>query len=307
MPNVAAPDVVLDPVGLPTLRVPPRGDEPAVLAADPTPFLAHRARTLVVRACQVWGLPEAAHAAGLVADELVANAVVHAGTFVELHLRRQEGWLVVAVHDRDPAFSDSWWDCPGEDGESDPRGARYGLCIVRGTAAHVGGFGHPHGGKVVWAALPAGDERAGTIDLTTGAAVLGAGRHLTSAEAVRVTLQAEALAGERPGWRQELLLGWRAQEPGLVDLTLRVTPAHPALPQRHWQTPLELLTSGLERRVEHAGLRIQADPSGDGVVLELPTGPREGVRVGAARLRRFLEQVQAVDAATRARRGAASR
>nr|WP_231127080.1 ATP-binding protein [Motilibacter aurantiacus] len=251
--------------------------------------MPHRARAFACRACRAWGLPEPADAAGLVADELVANAVVHARTFVELHVSRRGEWLVVAVHDRDPAFRPSWWDCSAEDGHREPRGARYGLCIVRGTAAHVGAYPHRDGGKVVWAALPGGDQRAPAIDLT--APSLGDGAVVGTA--VRRTLSVAGLGRTARGWRLELQLGWRAQDPDRADLTLRPTPAHPTLGQRHWQAPLELLAAGLTRPAAHDGLRVRPEPGG-GVLLELGSGPGDSVRAAADRLREFVDAVDAV-------------
>ncbi|WP_231135055.1 ATP-binding protein [Motilibacter deserti] len=289
---LAAPQVALRPLGAPAVRVPVTPDQPAVLAADPSPFLPHRARTFVARACQAWGLAESSEAAALVADELVANAVVHARTFVELHLHRQEEWLVVAVHDRDPAFSASWWDCIVEDDADDLRGARYGLCIVRGTASHVGAYRHPDSGKVVWAALPLPDVGPRTIDLRDP---------VEPEAAVRRTLQVEPVH-ERPGWRLELLLGWRGQDPGSVDVTLRATPAHPTLPQRHRRTTVALLAAGLDGLEADTGLRVHPDEDPAAVVLELDDDPRAGVRAEAAQLRAFLAEVEVARERASARR-----
>src|SRR4051794_34916854 len=100
----------LELVGRPGV-VPPaaRGPRRAVLATSPDPFAPRRARALALQACREWGTSEQADNIALVASELVTNAVVHARTGLELHLRHLGHYIYVAVHDRDPAFSPSWW------------------------------------------------------------------------------------------------------------------------------------------------------------------------------------------------------
>src|SRR5207245_3270836 len=108
----------------------------------------------------------------------------------------------LAVHDRGPGFCASWWDPDSDgaqpDGSDDaiPHGARYGLTLVRALAASCGGYVHPAGGKVIWAALPASNPAPPVIDLRSGEAHLHAGGrrhtdpalHVTTAGLVRHTV-----------------------------------------------------------------------------------------------------------------------
>ncbi|GAA2727531.1 ATP-binding protein [Cellulomonas aerilata] len=285
-------------VGRPAVQMPsPRGTRPASLAAPPGPFVPHRARELTRAACRAWRLPEVTDLACLVADELVTNAVVHAQTFLELQLTLADGELVVAVHDRDPGWDAAWWDCTPDDVDA-PRGARYGLCLVRTLAHRYGVYPHPSGGKVVWATLPADggtrphapDDRAGTDT---------APRPGPPPAPVRRTIvvnRARPGPADRERWRLELVLGWLPTDPDHVDLTLRPTPLHPALPAGNWRARLDTLRRGLGGSGCDDDVHIHPHPAGRTVIFELAAKPPHLVQCPFPPLRGFLD---AVDAATR--------
>jgi anti-anti-sigma factor len=106
---------------------------------------ARHARNVVTEACLAWGLPELVGPASLVAGELVANAVEHAGTMMTLRVARRGPHVHVAVRD-------------GSAAEPVPRttpGLRErgrGLMLVDAVALHWGWL-PADDGKVVWASL----------------------------------------------------------------------------------------------------------------------------------------------------------
>ncbi len=62
---------------------------------------AGAARRFVSATLAAWGIEALEDAATLLASELVANVVLHAGTDLDVVLRRPEGRLRIEVHDRD--------------------------------------------------------------------------------------------------------------------------------------------------------------------------------------------------------------
>ncbi|GAA4950913.1 ATP-binding protein [Actinoplanes utahensis] len=121
------------------------------LHLPPDVSAAARARFMVTAACEEWGMPRLVPRARLVASELVANAVEHAGTWIDVLIsRRSRGaFLHLAVVDRDPV--PPWF----RGHRKDPITARgYGLMIVD-TAAHTWGTVPTRVGKMVWAMLRA--------------------------------------------------------------------------------------------------------------------------------------------------------
>ena len=92
----------------------------------------------------------AATAAGgrvvLLAGELVANAVVHARTEMELRVELRGDRLHIAVHDGSPRLLHL---VPA--GAVD--GGGHGLRLVEEVAKAWGVHQHPDGGKVVWCTL----------------------------------------------------------------------------------------------------------------------------------------------------------
>jgi anti-anti-sigma factor len=140
-------------------RLPMFASVDEALAADPgrgTPSLgdvllpasgaARHARGLAVEACERWGLPAIAPAAAIVTGELVANAVVHARTMMDLRLSRGHHYFLIAVRDGS--------DAPPRlllGPRAEPVSGR-GLLLVDEFAPRWGSF-PAAGGKVVWAAL----------------------------------------------------------------------------------------------------------------------------------------------------------
>ena len=104
------------------------------------------ARSAVIEFCQGQRLDRNNDTAQLVASELVTNAVIHAGTAIELTLRLSGGHLHIAVRD----------DAPGRPriagivDESSVSGR--GLLLVDALAAEWGTM-FPDSGKVVWATV----------------------------------------------------------------------------------------------------------------------------------------------------------
>jgi LuxR family transcriptional regulator, maltose regulon positive regulatory protein len=72
------------------------------LALGPVPTAARASRAFVAELCGRWGLQELAGSAALLASELVTNAVVHAGTALELRVEVHGARLYLAVGDQDP-------------------------------------------------------------------------------------------------------------------------------------------------------------------------------------------------------------
>jgi len=112
----------------------------------PTVDAVGAARRLVTEVCLRWNLSDLASAAGLVATELVGNAVQHAGTPIELVITRAARHLHLAVRDyvSQPAR------LIGTNGEDQPGGR--GLLIVDAFTTCWGSTPTPNG-KVTWATL----------------------------------------------------------------------------------------------------------------------------------------------------------
>lgn len=112
----------------------------------PVSGAARRARRLAAEVCSRWGLPHLADAAGVVAGELVTNAVVHAHTMIDLKFSLGGRHLLIAVRDGST-------EAPRPDaGElTDPLTGR-GLMLV-GAMSRRWGTLPTEGGKVVWAGL----------------------------------------------------------------------------------------------------------------------------------------------------------
>lgn len=122
---------------------------PAAYARDfeRVPESAAAARRLLVRALELWGLPQLADTATLVLSELVSNAVRHAsGEGMRVNVTRVGARRVrVSVFDRDTTRPRVQDQDPGAE-----RGR--GLFIVSAAAASWGVELLP-GGKNVWAEL----------------------------------------------------------------------------------------------------------------------------------------------------------
>ncbi len=104
------------------------------------------ARALVAGACRRWELPGLLSAAELVTSELVGNAVVHAGTPVDLTVTRWSRFLHLAVRDYDQHRPRR----VGTSGAIESSGR--GLVIVDAVASSWG-CSRTGDGKVTWASL----------------------------------------------------------------------------------------------------------------------------------------------------------
>jgi anti-sigma regulatory factor (Ser/Thr protein kinase)/anti-anti-sigma regulatory factor len=120
------------------------------LRLAPTPTASVAARTFVRETCRYWqlALPDATvmERAVLLANELVTNAVVYAGTEVRLRLELRGDRLHIAVRDDNPRLL----RLVAPDSEAE--GGR-GLWLVEQLARAWGVNPHPDGGKVVWCVL----------------------------------------------------------------------------------------------------------------------------------------------------------
>jgi anti-anti-sigma factor len=112
---------------------------------DPVPSATAVARDLVDRACARWRLRDVADVAALIATELVANAVQHAGTPMIFAVTRRPSYLHLACRDRSPVL-------PRRDAGEEDEPAGRGLLIIESMAVRWG-FSPTGDGKVVWATV----------------------------------------------------------------------------------------------------------------------------------------------------------
>ncbi|WP_229067544.1 STAS domain-containing protein [Actinoplanes sp. DH11] len=112
----------------------------------PVSGAARHARELVAEGCLRWGLPHLVDPAAVVAGELVTNAVVHAGTMIDLRINLGRRYLIVAVRDGSDVLP-----VPPSPASVDQAGWR-GLALVTRVAYRWGTL-PAYGGKVVWATL----------------------------------------------------------------------------------------------------------------------------------------------------------
>jgi anti-sigma regulatory factor (Ser/Thr protein kinase) len=118
-----------------------------ILELERAPSAARRGRLFVEAACAAWQLDLVRDDAMAVASELVANAVVHAGTSCRLVLRCRERGLTIAVYDGRP-------DLVLPLRAVVEGGQGHGLFLVAALSLHWGArVGHDE--KCVWAFLPA--------------------------------------------------------------------------------------------------------------------------------------------------------
>ncbi|WP_250038288.1 STAS domain-containing protein [Paractinoplanes maris] len=121
----------------------------------PDPGSAAIARTVTGEACLTWGAGELYGPARLVANELVANAIVHARSEFDLTVVHTGRYLRIAVQDG----STDMPRCPERPAVSSTvmrPGSGRGLRIVAATATHWGAT-PLLAGKIVWALIRSGD------------------------------------------------------------------------------------------------------------------------------------------------------
>ncbi|MFI5914372.1 STAS domain-containing protein [Dactylosporangium sp. NPDC051541] len=105
---------------------------------------AEAARAIVTEACAAWDVTVLSTAAEAVTGELVANAVLHAGTEIGFSVELGRYYLVVAVRDGSPVLPRL--RTPDDDGPG------YGLLLVDGLAS-AWRCAPTATGKIVWASL----------------------------------------------------------------------------------------------------------------------------------------------------------
>jgi anti-sigma regulatory factor (Ser/Thr protein kinase) len=116
------------------------------LDLDAVPAASRLARDLVSRTLLDWGMAQLLASAALVVSELVANAVLHAGTPLRVTVSRHDGAVRIAVRDGSPEPVRR--RVPGFDREHGR-----GLLLVDASARAWGALPTVDGGKVVWVVL----------------------------------------------------------------------------------------------------------------------------------------------------------
>jgi LuxR family transcriptional regulator, maltose regulon positive regulatory protein len=116
------------------------------LALESVPTAAREGRAFAREVCGRWGLQGLADAAALLASELVALAVLHARTALELRVELRGPWLHVEVRDQDP-------DLLGLLVAREETDRRLSLLIVDQVASSWGVRQEAAGGKTAWCTL----------------------------------------------------------------------------------------------------------------------------------------------------------
>jgi anti-anti-sigma regulatory factor/anti-sigma regulatory factor (Ser/Thr protein kinase) len=111
-----------------------------------SPIATREAREIVATACAAWEVSHLTGAAGLIATELVSNAIRHAGGEMELTIAMRDRFLHICVRDGSPVAPERMTIDP-ETGE----GGR-GLLLVEALTSGWGSTATADG-KVVWATL----------------------------------------------------------------------------------------------------------------------------------------------------------
>jgi DNA-binding NarL/FixJ family response regulator len=107
------------------------------------PATPRAARRFVTEALRMWDLDELTESVTLLVSELVTNAVVHAGSDVEVLVRLTDGTACVEVTDSSESVP-----APREASLEDSSGR--GLALVEAMARRWGVRPCPGGGKTVW-------------------------------------------------------------------------------------------------------------------------------------------------------------
>jgi anti-sigma regulatory factor (Ser/Thr protein kinase) len=115
----------------------------ASTSLPPEPASARACRRFLVAALEEWGADQFADEAVLLLSELVTNAVVHAGTEIQVVITLDGDVLRVEVRDDNPRI-------PKVKHFSMLSGTGRGLALVAGTAQQWDVERLPDGGKKVW-------------------------------------------------------------------------------------------------------------------------------------------------------------
>jgi anti-sigma regulatory factor (Ser/Thr protein kinase) len=118
------------------------------LASHPT--APRQARDFLAATCALWAAERFLETGGLVLSELVSNAVMHAGTEVEVELQLTGDRLRMSVHDDGPGL-------PRVVPAHQRTIGGHGLDIVSRIAESWGVAPDPAGGKSVWCVLQAAE------------------------------------------------------------------------------------------------------------------------------------------------------
>lgn len=122
------------------------------LRLTPHPTAPRASRDFVSRALLDWRLSRRIPAGCLVVSELVTNAIIHAGTDIDLTVAEHRRAIRIAVRDHGA-------DLPVERHQASAEHGR-GLAIVTGLATRWGVLPHAEGGKVVWAVIDASPRQS---------------------------------------------------------------------------------------------------------------------------------------------------
>ena len=124
-------------------RVPPTAPVDVVVQFEPVPESARVAREAVHRAVLQAGCEQHVETATLLASEVVTNAIVHAGTVIELHVEAGRSGVRVSVQDGSNA-------APAQRHYGRISTTGRGLAMVELLATQHGTEPTPAGGKSVW-------------------------------------------------------------------------------------------------------------------------------------------------------------
>jgi serine phosphatase RsbU (regulator of sigma subunit)/anti-sigma regulatory factor (Ser/Thr protein kinase) len=203
------------------------------------------ARWFVRRELEAWGAADLADRAILVTSELVTNAVLHAGTTVDVRLHLDDSRLRLEVQDWHPSRTLAPTVTRALDDAEHGRGL-----MITGAVSSSWGVAYTDTAKRVWvefdrAPLP-GPAPAEVAGLTEVAEVAG----VDGARGVLVAVVELSASGLVRGWNDDAarLLGWTATD--VVGESWRElvdgTGAGPDRPSEaeHWQGELGLRTKG---------------------------------------------------------------
>jgi anti-sigma regulatory factor (Ser/Thr protein kinase) len=125
------------------------------LRLAPHPTAPRAARDFVSRALLDWRLSQHLPAACLVVSELVTNAMIHAGTTIDLTVTEHRQAIRVAVRDHSP-------DLPVQRSDATDTHGR-GMTIVAGLSHAWGVLPDADGSKVVWAVIDTSPPATQTV------------------------------------------------------------------------------------------------------------------------------------------------